>query len=347
MQYLRDFLQKYEEKTRKRKRALHVTNAYPNKKNSSYGIFVKEQVASLEKKNINCEIIFIDALSGGKLEYLKKVNVIRQAARSSDIVHCHHTYSAFLTIFFARVNKPVIASFLSSEKGETETKFRKFLYRRVIRQCAAFIDKSDPGIEDSHHHKGHYLPNGVDMQFFQPARKTEAQRQLGLVPGTYALFCASGSVHRPEKRYDLFRETLYILNKSHGQDIKELILSNVDRSLTPHYFNAAAFHLLTSDYEGSPNSIKEAMSCNLPVVSTDVGNVKGLTQDVKGCYVSLTGDPNDLATLCLKALKSQTSDGRSRLLEVGLGMDAVAEKLCDIYRLVLNKSKQYDNSGNS
>jgi glycosyltransferase involved in cell wall biosynthesis len=328
-------------------RVLHVTNAYPNKKNSSYGIFVKEQVASLEKKNVDCKIIFIDALSGGKLEYLKKVNAIRKAARSSDVVHCHHAYSAFLTIFFARANKPVIASFLSSEKGETETIFRKFLYRQVIRQCAAFIDKSDPEIENSHHQKGYYLPNGVDMQFFQPAGKTEAQRQLGLLPGTYALFCASGSVYRPEKRYDLFRETLNILNKRHGLDIKELILSNIDRNLTPNYFNAAAFHLLTSDYEGSPNSIKEAMSCNLPVVSTNVGNVKSLMQDVKGCYVSPSGDPNDLAKLCLKALTRPASAGRSRLLEVGLGMDAVAEKLCDIYRLVLKKSKQYDNSGNS
>lgn len=316
---------------------LHVTNAYPNKKNSSYGIFVKEQVASLEKKNVDCKLVFIDALTGGKLEYLKKISVIRKVAQSSDVIHCHHAYSAFLTIFLARVNKPVIASFLSSEKGETETIFRRVLYRSVMRRCAAFIDKSDPEIESRRHRKGHYLPNGVDMQFFQPAEKTEAQRQLGLAPGTYALFCASGSVHRPEKRYDLFRETLNILNKSHGQDIKELILSNIDRSLTPNYFNAAAFHLLTSDYEGSPNSIKEAMSCNLPVVSTDVGNVRSLMQDVKGCYISLSGDPNDLARLCLKALKSPASEGRSRLSAVGLGMDAVAEKLCGIYRLVLNK----------
>lgn len=31
--------------------------------------------------------------------------------------------------------------------------------------------------------------------------------------------------------------------------------------------------LLTSKREGSPNSFKGAMSCNLPIVSTNVGNV--------------------------------------------------------------------------
>ncbi|MEA5409980.1 glycosyltransferase [Haloarculaceae archaeon H-GB2-1] len=39
----------------------------------------------------------------------------------------------------------------------------------------------------------------------------------------------------------------------------------------PVWMNAADVLLLTSKREGFPNTVKEALACNLPVVSTDVG----------------------------------------------------------------------------
>ena len=38
--------------------------------------------------------------------------------------------------------------------------------------------------------------------------------------------------------------------------------------------NAYDALLLTSFYDGSPNVIKETMTCNLPIISTDVGKYK-------------------------------------------------------------------------
>ena len=86
-------------------RVLHVTNCFPNDKNSSYGIFVKEQIASLEKKGIDCQTIFIDGLTNGKLEYFRKIRFIHRSAEEADIIHCHHSYSAFITRFFSSIGK--------------------------------------------------------------------------------------------------------------------------------------------------------------------------------------------------------------------------------------------------
>ena len=40
------------------------------------------------------------------------------------------------------------------------------------------------------------------------------------------------------------------------------------------YYNSVDCLILTSFHEGSPNVIKEAMACNLPIVSTKVGDVE-------------------------------------------------------------------------
>lgn len=42
---------------------------------------------------------------------------------------------------------------------------------------------------------------------------------------------------------------------------------------------------MTSNYEGSPNIIKEAMACNCPIISTDVGDVGWVVGNTEGCYL--------------------------------------------------------------
>jgi glycosyltransferase involved in cell wall biosynthesis len=97
--------------------------------------------------------------------------------------------------------------------------------------------------------------------------------------------------------------------------------------------NACNLHLMTSDFEGSPNSVKECLCCNVPVVCTPVGNVPEMMGDIQGCYVTKTFEAAELAECCDKVLKASRSDfnGRARFLEKGYGIDAVAEKLKALY----------------
>ena len=94
--------------------------------------------------------------------------------------------------------------------------------------------------------------------------------------------------------------------------------------------------LLTSVSEGSPQVIKEALACGLPIVSVDVGDVKERTDGVEGCYVASSRDPEELAGLLKTALSFDgRTKGREALLRDGLTSDAVAGRLLDVYKKVL------------
>lgn len=105
--------------------------------------------------------------------------------------------------------------------------------------------------------------------------------------------------------------------------------------LIPYYLNAADTLLLTSKWEGSVNVIKEALACNLPIVSTDVGDVKLNISGVDGCYVCKQ-DVNDLTEKLNLALSfGQRTNGRQRIIELGLDSDTIAVKLIEVYNSLL------------
>ena len=53
----------------------------------------------------------------------------------------------------------------------------------------------------------------------------------------------------------------------------------------PLYLNACDALVFTSLQEGSPNAVKEALACNLPVISTDVGDVAEIVQGIAGVQI--------------------------------------------------------------
>ena len=50
--------------------------------------------------------------------------------------------------------------------------------------------------------------------------------------------------------------------------------------------NASDLLLITSFSETGPIVAKEAIACNCPIVSTDVGDVKEIINDYDGCYIT-------------------------------------------------------------
>ncbi|RXP61852.1 glycosyltransferase [Lutibacter sp. HS1-25] len=307
---------------------LHITNNYPTDNLPIFGIFVKEQIESLNKVGLQNDVLFINGREKGKIAYLKSIANIRKKLNKNnyDVIHCHHALSAICLILSGKAKKnKVLVSFQNDPIYELGTKVFNFIKRNTN----AWIFKNNSDLITDEY--SFYLPNGVNTDFFKPIERNSARESLNLNnEPIYILFVSSNFI-RQQKRYDLFSETLKILKEAYNyQNIQEIKLINTSREKVPLYFNAANLHLLSSDFEGSPNSVKESMACNTPVVSTNVGNVAELLKNVNGSYVSKTNDPKELAKLVDCALKEK-NNGLEKLLQQELDINSVANKLKNIY----------------
>jgi glycosyltransferase involved in cell wall biosynthesis len=108
------------------------------------------------------------------------------------------------------------------------------------------------------------LPVGIDLDRFHPIERAEARAQLDLDPhGRYLLFPSDPA--RPEKRHD----RASALARELGAEL--LAYGRVDPERVPLYINAASAVVVTSEREGFGLAALEALACNVPVLSTDVG----------------------------------------------------------------------------
>lgn len=310
-------------------RILHITNNFPTLNFPIFGIFIKEQIESLNNLGVENEVFFINSREEGKGAYLRSLWKLRRLLRRNhyDIIHCHHSYSGMIFLLSGRwVGTRRLLSYQSDPRNEGGILLFKLLYLFFNR----IILKNKP--RDEKRVKVVHLPNGVNTSFFVPMDKDHCKDKLGLNKSKrYILFMDSYD-RRPCKRIDRYSRTLSILReKYHHYDLEPLVLTNTARNLIPAYINASDLHLLTSDFEGSPNSVKECLACNIPVVSTPVGNVSDLLKDVEGSFVSNSFSPEELAELSDRSLRHERVDSRDSLVRKGLNIEAVAHSLLDLY----------------
>ncbi|MBE0675448.1 MAG: glycosyltransferase, partial [Bacteroidales bacterium] len=308
-------------------RILHITNNFPTLNFPIFGIFIKEQIESLNRIGAENEVFFINSREEGKGAYLRSLWKLRRLLKQNryDIIHCHHSFSG---VIFLLSGKWFRTKRLLSYQSDPHNEGGVILFRILYAFFDRIILKNKP--EEGKLLKLVYLPNGVNTSFFVPMDKNHCKEKLGLDKSKrYILFMDSYN-RRPCKRIDRYSMTLSILrDKYHRTDLEPLVLTNTARSLIPAYINASDLHLLTSDFDGSPNSVKECLACNIPVVSTPVGNVSDMLRDVEGSYVAKSFSPDELAELSNRSLNAININSRDTLAAKGLDIETVAHQLLD------------------
>ena len=323
---------------------LQVTTNYPTVSNPILGIFMKEQVESVERFGVENTIFFsngsetrVGKKGGGAFVHIRSVFRLmwHLMTHRYDLIHCHSALSGMILLLSggAFFNKCVI-SFQNDPEKEGDRAFFRILYpffNKVIVKKRTKYDSLKKMV---------YLPNGCNMQIFRTLDKSECKRLIGLDQDKrYVLFVDSNtSRKRTQKRRDRFDEVMDILRERYGyDDLETLVMIGVARKDVPAYMNACDLHILSSDQEGSPNSVKECLCCGVPVVATDVGNVHDLLDDVPGCGVADSFTAEELAALADRALRAghAPEELQEPMVRKGLDMDSVAERLHHVYKEIV------------
>ena len=304
---------------------LVITNMYPSKSRPYSGIFVKEQVDELLKQGINIDLLFIDT-TNGKQSYFTSIFEMWKRIRKNkyDLIHAHYVHSGWIARLQFKL--PVVVTSHGSDTLGHEGWFLKKLYPWV--NAVTITSKQNQmriGLPDTY-----ILPCGVDTTVFKYSDKDTARKELGWdVSKKIMLYVGRNS---PLKRLDILQDCHNII--SNEIDNTELILAtNVEHDKMPLYMSAADVFVFASETEGSPVVIKEAIACDLPIVSVDVGDVPEMIDNIENCYIC-ERTPESMAYFVTRIFENCPRSNGHDFLE-RISNENIAKRLIDIYENVL------------
>jgi glycosyltransferase involved in cell wall biosynthesis len=302
-----------------------------------YGIFVQRQVESLRGLGYRFDVLFIRGFAS-TTAYAQAARRLLQTKTRYRLLHAHGGEAAVPSVVFRRA--PMLVSYagddlLGTPRADGVIPPQARLRRALIRQTAWFARGTITKSAELEAHlprrlraRNTVLPNGVDMTVFAPRSREEARAELGWpVDEPVVLFAANPDVER--KRYPL-AEAACSAARLQIPGLRLHVGHKVPPGEMPRLMNAADCLLLTSSVEGSPNVVKEALMCNLPVVATPAGDVRELLDGVLPSAVCRP-EPQELARALTAILETrERSNGREQKADT-LSSDAVAARLAAIY----------------
>ena len=326
-------------------RILTVTNMW-RERGHFRGTFVWEQVESIRALGhyVDVEVI---AQTRGRRDYFLAAPRVRRRVKQGgyDVVHIHFGMTALAARFVGRR----VPRILTYHGGDVHIWWQRWMTKAAV-GGATKIYASQRLATSNQDPAGIVIACGIDPSVFAPRDQVAARRELG-IDHDEALVLFGGAPDNPVKDYPLFVAVLDEL-RSRGVAVQELILAelNQSRARVAAKYAAADAMLFTSQRgtEAGPMVVKEALLTNLPVVSTDVGDVPDVLDGVAHSGCAPWPEPwgtaaarsqlvRDLADRLEKVLATrQRSNGRDFSERVDL--QAKARDIIRVYRSVVGRA---------
>ena len=97
--------------------------------------------------------------------------------------------------------------------------------------------------------------------------------------------------------------------------------------------NASDLLLVTSLSETGPIIVKEALACNCPIISTNVGDVQKLIRNVQNCYLS-SYNPEDIKKKINLVFRNNKRTNGHRVIK-NFNLENIAYKIIHVYKNTL------------
>jgi len=310
---------------------LFVTNTYPTAMKPGDSPQIRDQIEALKLRGVNVDMIFIDRHIT-KWNYARaawKIFLLSFQERRYDLIHAYYGHCGFLALL--QFSYPVVTTFLGSDLlhprdgaiGKVAARFANGIIvqseemRRVVKREDICI-----------------IPFGVNLNLFTPSPKQEARQELGFNT-TEKLVLFPWDPERPVKRYDVIQESIQIVQQRYN-DVRIVSVYDRPHAIIARYMSCCDVMVLASDHEGSPMAVREAMACNLPIVSVDVGDVRQIIENVEGCYLC-EREPGDIAEKVMWVFEQDRRTEGARFIRQ-IDADWCADQVLVLYDAILESS---------
>ena len=301
------------------------------KKNGQPGVVVLNQAEALRSYGIHVDFFLIK--KGGILGYIFSFFKLKSSIiKKFDIIHAHYGLCGLIAALKSKGN--LVVSLMGSDVLNS-SKFLLSFYQLIAKKkWNAIIFKSHEMSNYLSCPNNYVIPNGVDMDFYKQISTEDAKIKLKLELSTsYILFV--GDPNRAEKNFELAKKSTENLKDF---NIKLLVANDVPKKEMPYYYNASNALLVTSIYEGSMNAIKEAMSCNIPILSTNVGDAHENLLNLNWCEI-IPYDSKIIQKKIISLCKEhKRTSGREKLLDLKLDQTSINHKIHDVYVNISKRS---------
>jgi glycosyltransferase involved in cell wall biosynthesis len=303
-----------------------------------------QRIRALEAAGVSVELLWRDCIQDPR-GYLRLWRALDERLKRGDVDLVAPLYGSFLGLLCTLQRRvPCALSFAGSDLNGRVTPGRITLHSlcrpasQLSTVLAAGVSVCNPDMADSlwwppARRQAQVIPDGVDTLRFRPLPRDEARRIRKLpAEGARVVFVATQAASRPYKRLSLAQAAVARL-----PGVVLEVVEAVPFDEMPAAYAAADALLLTSLDEGSPNCVKEALACGVPVVSVDVGDVRQMISGLRNCVIA-PATPEALAS----ALKAVIADGRrcpegpARIAR-DYSLDAVTGKFLQFFEAVLSR----------
>ncbi|PJF40388.1 MAG: hypothetical protein CUN54_05490 [Phototrophicales bacterium] len=297
---------------------------------------IQDQLDELKRRGIMVDTLVIN--QNRKSDYFKMMgHVFWESLRGHkyDLIHAFYGHCGL--VGRAQFRAPVVTTFQGSDLlgGKNGAMHKKdgMIGDVAARLSNSVIVMSEEMKIASRREDTAVIPFGVNTDIFKPQPRSEAREALKLSPDTsYVLFPWHPS--RAEKNFHIVEAALSLV-REHIPHVQVVTLFAKSREEVALYMNACDAMVLVSDHEGSPMAVREAMACNLPIVSVDVGDVADVIAGVRNCVIC-ERNPQAVAENLLTVLQSgERSNGNEKIATMNVSW--AADRVLDVYQATLGE----------
>ncbi|MBL8160431.1 MAG: glycosyltransferase family 4 protein [Anaerolineae bacterium] len=246
-----------------------------------------------------------------------------------DIIHAHYGFHG--VVARCQFRRPLVLTLMGSDAYR---KWERLIARVLVHFVSAVIVPGGQMAALIDDYPVDVIPYGTDVGIFKPMDMMSMREKLGLPKDKKLVLFPYNPTRVFHKRPDVIKAAV---EQIEGAEM--LVIYGKTSEQVAEYMNASDVLAMASEYEGSPGTIREALACNVPIVSVDVADVKMHIGDVEGCYMC-EREPNDMAAKLRLAFADNKRLTRGREKALPFSLEACAERTIEVYRRVLAKHKK-------